>query len=158
MAWRPQPSSLGRERRSRYMRGRECCCWIIASLLDISSSSDNPLWDKDTFLSFCIHRVPEKHFLSQSWPPLLSSRAQQLQSAPTPRTEILSPVALQPADLVHIRTSTVKPHAARLVHQCASGVSLPAPVHKPESRKCQVRDCCVCPHTGHSTFWSVFPF
>lgn len=95
-----------------------------------------------TELLLLFHRLPEKHVLCQSRPPLFSSWAQQLQSAPSSRTQVLSPIALQPANLVHLWTPCVQPHAAHLVHQCASGVSLLAPVHKPESGKCKVGDCC----------------
>lgn len=141
-----------------FLSGRETALRLDhPSALD-SSCSDSPLWNKDTFLSFFIHRVlspfhrfSEKHFLSQSRRPLLSSRAQQLQSAPSPRTKILSPIPLQPADLVHLRAPHVQPHAAHLVHQCTPRVSLPAPVPKPESGEHQVGDAA----TGPSTFPSL---
>lgn len=55
-----------------------------------------------TELLLLFHRLPEKPLLSQSRPPLLSSRAQQLQSAPSPGTEVLSPITLQPPNLVHL--------------------------------------------------------
>lgn len=167
MAGRPQPSFLAGERGSRSEREGGCSCWIVASAPDISSSSDNPLWDKGTFLSFFIHRalspfhrLPEKHFLSQSRPPLLSSRAQQLQSAPSSRTQILSPIALQPAHPVHVRSPHVEPHAAPLVHQRTSGVSLLTPVHQPASRKRQVGDRAVvgCTTRHRASYFSVSVF
>lgn len=81
------------------------------------------------------HRLPEEHLLRHARAALLSSGAQQLQPAPPPGTEGLGPVALQPADPVHLRALAVEPRAAGPVHQRAAGVPLPAPVHQPEGGK-----------------------
>lgn len=88
-----------------------------------------------TPLFLSAHRLPEEHLLRLARAALLSSGAQQLQPAPPPGTEGLGPVALQPADPVHLRALAVEPRAAGPVHQRAAGVPLPAPVHKPEGRK-----------------------
>lgn len=79
-AWKPQPCALGGQGRGRCMRKRMLRLDHGLCSLSIFSSSDNPVWDKDTFPSFTIqralspfHRLPEEHFLSQSRPPLFSS-------------------------------------------------------------------------------------
>ena len=85
-----------------------------------------------TQLMLSVHRLPAEHLLGPARAALLSSGAQQLQPAPSPRAESLGPVALQPADPVHLRAGAVQPRAARLVRQRASGVPLSAPVHQPQ--------------------------